>query len=223
LYIVMLGAPGAGKGTQAGVVAEHLGLAHVATGDMFREIQRQDTELARQARSYMEKGQLVPDEVTIEIVMERMTAPDCARGVIFDGFPRNREQAEALDRALAAEGKALDAAVYIKVSEKELLDRLSGRWICRRCQTPYHMVNSPPRVPGRCDRCGGELYQRPDDKVETVKERLKVYFSETAPLVDYYQQAGKLIEVDGEGGVDQVRERILSALDRRLAGGRGRG
>ena len=223
MYIVMLGAPGAGKGTQAGVVAEHLGLAHVATGDMFREIQRQDTELARQARSYMEKGQLVPDEVTIEIVMERMTAPDCARGVIFDGFPRNREQAEALDRALAAEGKALDAAVYIKVSEKELLDRLSGRWICRRCQTPYHMVNSPPRVPGRCDRCGGELYQRPDDKVETVKERLKVYFSETAPLVDYYQQAGKLIEVDGEGGVDQVRERILSALDRRLAGGRGRG
>jgi adenylate kinase len=212
VYIVFLGAPGAGKGTQAATVAEKLRLAHVATGDMFREAQKQETELAKQAKVYMEKGVLVPDELTIKMVLERIAAPDCKQGVIFDGFPRTLEQAKALDEALGKQGKMIDSVIYIKVSEAELLERLSGRWICRQCQTPYHMVNSPPRTKGRCDQCGGELYQRPDDTPETVKERLRVYFTETAPLIDYYARADKLLEVDGEGGVDEVRERILASL-----------
>ena len=212
LYIVFLGAPGAGKGTQAATVAGKLNLAHIATGDMFREAQKQETELAKQARSYMEKGELVPDEITIQMVLERIAAPDCEKGVIFDGFPRTLKQAEALDEALGKQGKMIDSVVYIKVSEAELLERLGGRWICRQCQTPYHVVNSPPRTPGKCDRCGGELYQRPDDTPETVKERLRVYFAETAPLIEHYTRAGKLLEVGGEGSVEDVRERILASL-----------
>lgn len=212
LYIVFLGAPGAGKGTQAATVAGKLNLAHIATGDMFREAQKQETELAKQARSYMEKGELVPDEITIQMVLERIAAPDCEKGVIFDGFPRTLKQAEALDEALGKQGKMIDSVVYIKVSEAELLERLGGRWICRQCQTPYHAVNSPPRTPGKCDRCGGELYQRPDDTPETVKERLRVYFAETAPLIDHYNRVDKLLEVGGEGSVEDVRERILASL-----------
>ena len=214
MYIVFLGAPGAGKGTQAARVAEELELAHIASGDMFREALEKQGGLAIEARSYMEKGMLVPDEITIRMVLERISAPDCERGVIFDGFPRNLAQAEALDKALAEQAKAIDGVVYIKVSEEELLKRLSGRWICRQCQTPYHAVNSPPRVRGKCDQCGGELYQRSDDTEETVKERLQVYFAQTAPLIDYYAQAGKLLEVDGEGSVNGVRERIVLAINR---------
>jgi adenylate kinase len=223
VYIVILGAPGAGKGTQAAAVAEKLKAAHIATGDMFREAQEQETELAGQARSYMEKGQLVPDEITIRMVLERITAPDCVNGVVFDGFPRNLKQVEALDEALVEQGKAVDKVVYIKVSETELLERLSGRWICRQCQAPYHALNSPPKTPGKCDRCGGSLYQRADDTVETVRERLGVYFAQTAPLIDYYTRAGKLLEVDGEGGVDEVRERILALIGESLIGQRSPG
>jgi len=212
LYIVFLGAPGAGKGTQAARVAQELKLAHIATGDLFRQALEQGTDLAMKAKSYVEKGVLVPDEITIRMVLERLSAPDCERGVIFDGFPRNLKQAEALDKALAKEGKAVEKVVYIKVSVEELLNRLSGRWICRQCQTPYHTVNSPPRVWGKCDKCGGELYQRPDDTVETVKKRLEVYFTETASLIDYYTQAGKLLEIDGEGSVDEVARRIVPIL-----------
>lgn len=212
MYIVFLGAPGAGKGTQADRIAQKLKLAHIATGDLFRQALEDGTELARKAKSYMEKGMLVPDETTIRMVLERISAPDCESGVIFDGFPRNLKQARALNKALVQQGKAINKVIYIKVSEKELVARLSGRWICRQCQTPYHIVNSPPRVPGKCDRCGGELYQRPDDNAETVKKRLQVYFAETAPLIDYYSQAGKLLEVDGEGGVDEVERRIVKFL-----------
>ncbi len=213
MYIVFLGAPGAGKGTQAATVAEKLELAHIASGDMFREALEKQDDLAIEAKSYMEKGMLVPDEITIRMVLERISAPDCERGVIFDGFPRNLAQAEALDKALTQQAKAIDGVVYIKVSEEELLNRLSGRWICRQCQAPYHAVNSPPRVWGKCDQCGGELYQRSDDTEETVKERLQVYFAQTAPLIDYYAQAGKLLDVDGEGSVDGVGERIMLALN----------
>ena len=212
MYIIFLGAPGAGKGTQAARVAQEMKLVHIASGDLFRQAQEQGTDLAIQARSYMEKGRLVPDEITIQMVLERISAPDCESGVIFDGFPRNLKQAEALDKALAQQGKAIDKVVYIKVAEKELLGRLSGRWICRRCQAPYHAVNSPPKIWGKCDQCGGELYQRPDDTVETVKKRLEVYFAETAPLIDYYTRGGKLLEVDGEGGVDEVERRMVAAL-----------
>ncbi len=212
MYIIFLGAPGAGKGTQAASVAQELNLAYIAPGDLFRRAVEQRTALGMQAKSYMEKGVLVPDEMTIQMVLERMSAPDGEHGVILDGFPRNISQAEALDQALAQQGKAVDKTVYIKVGEEELLRRLSGRWICRDCQTPYHTMDSPPKVWGKCDKCGGELYQRPDDTVETAKKRLQIYLAQTAPLVDYYARVDKLLAVDGEGSVDEVRQRIVAAL-----------
>ncbi len=215
VYIILLGAPGAGKGTQAAILAQRLNAAHIATGDLFRRALEQGTELGREARAYMEKGMLVPDKITIGMVLERLPAPDCGEGIVLDGFPRNVSQAGALDEALAGQGKAIDGVIYIKVSEEELVRRLGGRWICRQCQAPYHAVNSPPHARGICDRCGGELYQRPDDTEETVRKRLEVYFAETAPLIEHYAGAGKLIEVDGEGGVDEVAVRIVSALEAR--------
>lgn len=215
MYIILLGAPGAGKGTQAANLARELNLVHIATGDLFRQALEQKTELGLQAKAYMEKGALVPDELTIKMVMERLSAPDCQRGAILDGFPRNLPQAEALDMALARQGKRIDKVVYIKVAEEELLKRLSGRWLCRNCQTPYHAVDSPPKVWGKCDKCGGELYQRPDDTPETVRKRLQVYFVETAPLIEYYTKTGKMLEVDGEGSIGEVGSRIVSALKTR--------
>ena len=212
VYIIFLGAPGAGKGTQAAELARELGLVHIATGDLFRQALERGTELGLKAKSYMEKGVLVPNQITISMVLERLSESDCAGGAILDGFPRNLEQAEALDKALSQEGKAIDRVIYIKVSREELLNRLSGRWICRRCQAPCHATNSPPRVWGICDKCGGDLYQRPDDNETSVKKRLEVYFAETAPLIDYYAQGGKLLEIDGEVGVAEVAKRIKAAL-----------
>lgn len=210
MYIILLGAPGAGKGTQAAILAQQLKLSHVATGDLFRQALEQGTELGKQAKSYMEQGKLVPDDITIQMVLQRLA--DVNSGVVLDGFPRNLEQAQALDKALAKQGKAIGQVVYIKVSDQQLLRRLSSRWICRNCQTPYHATNSPPRVRGKCDRCGGELYQRPDDKEETVKERLKVYATQTEPLIDYYSRAGKLREIDGVGDESEVGKRIINAV-----------
>jgi adenylate kinase len=215
VYVVFLGAPGAGKGTQAAEVAKELKLAHIATGDMFRDAQKKGTKLALEAKTYMDKGMLVPDEITIKMVLERISAPDCVKGVIFDGFPRNLAQAQALDKAMAEQSKAIDHVVYIKVSEEELLKRLGGRWICRQCQSPYHEVASPPKVKGKCDKCGGELYQRSDDVPATIKERLKVFFAQTAPLIDYYSKTGKLVEVNGEGGMDEIKQRILKAVGKK--------
>ncbi len=212
MNIVFLGAPGAGKGTQAARVGQELKLAHIATGDLFRQVQQKGGELALKVKSYMEKGLLVPDEITVQMVLERIGTEDCKKGVIFDGFPRNLKQAEALDNALARQGGKINRAVYIKVPEDELLMRLSGRWVCRSCQAPYHEVNSPPRIAGKCDRCGGELYQRADDTLETIKKRLQVYFVETAPLIDYYKRAGKLLEVDGQGELEAVSARLVKAL-----------
>lgn len=212
MYIILLGAPGAGKGTQAVMLAEKLNLVQVASGDLFRQALRDETELGKKAKTFMDKGQLVPNEITIQMVLDRLAAPDCENGALLDGFPRNIEQAEALDKALAKQAKAIDHVVYIKVSEGELLKRLGGRWICRDCQAPYHEVDSPPKVPGKCDRCGGELYQRSDDNVETVKNRLKVYFAETSPLIEYYRNAKKLLEIDGEGSTSDVKGRILATL-----------
>jgi len=217
MYIIFLGAPGAGKGTQAATVAQKLNLVHIATGDLFRQAVERRTELGIKVKSYMEKGMLVPDEVTIQMVLERLLAPDCESGVILDGFPRNLRQAKALDNALAQQARAIDKVVYITLPEGELLRRLSGRWLCRHCQIPYHATDSPPKVWGKCDHCGGELYQRPDDTPQTVRERLRVYFAETAPLVDYYNQSGKLLEVDGEGEKVEVSRRIISAIRDGLA------
>ena len=216
MYIILLGAPGAGKGTQAAYVARELKLVHVASGDLFRQALQREDDLAKQAKSYMEKGMLVPDDLTVRMVLERLSAADCQTGVVLDGFPRSLGQARALDENLAKQDKAIDGVVHIKVSEEELVRRLGGRWICRQCQAPYHVTESPPEVKGKCDRCGGELYQRSDDTPETVKKRLEVYARETAPLIDYYAEKGKLIEVDGEGGVVAVSERMLSALEKEI-------
>jgi adenylate kinase len=212
MNIVILGAPGAGKGTQADIIMEKLHLVHVATGDLFRQALAKETPLGLQAKSYMEKGQLVPDKVTINMVLERIAQPDCISGCLFDGFPRNLGQAKALDKALGEQGKAIDKAVYVMVPDEELVRRLSGRWICRSCQTPYHMVSSPPREPGKCDKCGGELYQRSDDNEKTVRERLKVFFAETVPIINYYKKQDKLAEIDGNQDISRVAREMVEAL-----------
>ena len=212
MYIIMLGAPGAGKGTQADILSREMNLPHIASGDLFRQALEKKTELGLLAKSYMEEGKLVPDEVTIKMILERVGAADCSTGCLFDGFPRTLEQAEALDKAFVEQGKNIDKAVYIKVSNEELVKRLSGRRICRNCQTPYHLITSPPKIAGKCDKCGGELYQRPDDVEETVRKRLEVFFAQTMPILDYYGKQNKLIEVDGNLGIKEVAKEIISAL-----------
>jgi adenylate kinase len=209
MYIIFLGAPGAGKGTQAANVARELKLVAVASGDLFRQAVERGDELGKKVKSYMEKGILAPDEVTAEVVLKRMASPDCEKGVIFDGFPRNLNQARVLDEALKKQGKGIDCVVYIKVSQDELVQRLSGRRVCRKCQAP----TQESQKTAVCRVCGGELYQRPDDNVETVTNRLKVYFNETAPLIDYYKKTGRLMEIDGEGEIADITRRIVRALE----------
>jgi len=212
MYIVILGAPGAGKGTQADILCQKLNLPHIASGDLFRQALEKKTELGLLAKSYMEKGKLGPDEITIKMILERINLSDCVLGCLFDGFPRTLKQAEALDTTLAEQGKSIDKAIYIQVPQEELVKRLSGRWICRSCQTPYHLITSPPRITGKCDKCGSELYQRSDDKEETVRKRLKVFFAQTVPVVDYYKKQNKLIEVNGNLGIQDVAKEIISVL-----------
>ncbi len=212
MYIVMLGAPGAGKGTQADILAKEIGLAHIASGDLFRQALEKRSELGLLAKNYMDKGELVPDEIVTKMILERIDQPDCASGCIFDGFPRTLRQAEVLDKALKEQGRSIDRAVYIEAPNEELVKRLSGRWLCRKCQTPYHVVNSPPRTPGRCDKCGGELYQRSDDREETAKDRLNVFLVQTVPILDYYEKQVKLIRVNGNQGMQAVAREIVSAL-----------
>ena len=209
---MFLGAPGSGKGTQANVISQRLGIAHIATGDLFREAVSKGDELGREAKTYMDKGLLVPDEITIRMLLDRIAAADCRKGYLLDGFPRTLEQARTLDRALAEKGEVVNRVLYFKVSTEELVKRLSGRLICRNCQTPYHPITSPPKVDGRCDKCGGELYQRSDDSPETARKRLEVYFTETAALIDYYKEAGKLVEINGEKGIEEVGQEALTAF-----------
>jgi adenylate kinase len=212
MNIILLGAPGAGKGTQAEKLAERLKLMHVATGDLFRKVAREKTPLADTLRSYMEKGLLVPDEITVKMLLERIALPDATKGVVFDGFPRTLAQAKALDNALAKEGKRIDEAVLLEVAPAELVERLSARWVCPACQAPYHNIASPPKIAGSCDKCGTALVQRADDAPATVKKRLDVYFSETMPLIEYYRAQGKLVAVNGVGAVEDVEKRINSAV-----------
>ncbi len=212
MYVVMLGAPGAGKGTQADILSQEMNLPHIASGDLFRQALKKRTAVGLLAKSYMDKGELVPDEITIRMILERIDQPNCASGCLFDGFPRTSQQAKALDQALKERGRTIDKAIYIEVPDEELVKRLSGRWLCRNCQTPYHIRNSPPKTPGRCDKCGGELYQRPDDREETVKERLSVFLVQTVPVLDYYKKQGKLVRVNGDLGVQGVAREIVSAL-----------
>ncbi|MFU8796808.1 MAG: adenylate kinase [Dehalococcoidia bacterium] len=212
MYIIMLGTPGAGKGTQADILSRELDLPHIASGDLFRQALENESETGLAAKSYMESGSLVPDEITIRMILERMNRSDCARGCILDGFPRTLQQAKVLDRALEERGEHIEKAICIEVPEEELVKRLSGRLLCRACQAPYHAINSPPKTPGKCDRCNGELYQRPDDRPDTVRERLAVFLAETAPLLDHYDRQGKLVRVDGNLGIQGVAGQIVSAL-----------
>ncbi len=212
MYIIMLGAPGAGKGTQADILSRKTGLPRIASGDLFRQASEEGTRSGLAAKSYMDKGLLVPDDMTTKMISERLGRPDCASGCILDGFPRTLHQAEVLDRALEEQGKRIDEAIYIEVPDEELVKRLSGRWLCRTCQTPYHATSSPPETPGRGDKCGGELYQRSDDRQETVRERLSVFFAQTVPILDHYKKQSKLIRVNGNLGIQGVAGAIISAL-----------
>jgi adenylate kinase len=211
-YIVLIGAPGAGKGTQAARLRELLNLPHVASGDLFRENLKNQTELGLKAKSYMDRGELVPDDVTIAMVMERLSRPDCANGALLDGFPRTIAQAEALDQALAATGRKIGVVPYIAVPDEALVERLSGRWLCRVCGESYHTLFCPPRRAGVCDKEGGALYQRDDDKPETVRNRLKVYWQQTSPLIDYYRRRGVLVEVNGDQAIETVEADLKAAV-----------
>lgn len=212
MNLILLGPPGSGKGTQARRLAEKLGIPQISTGDILREAVRKRTPLGEQAKAYMEQGKLVPDEIVIGIIKERLGAGDCEKGAIFDGFPRTVIQAEALDRMMEGLGKRVDAVIDIEVSDEEVLQRLTGRRTCRNCGAMYHVVFNPPRREGVCDLCGGELYQRDDDKEETIKNRLKIYREQTAPLKAYYEKKGILKKVKGEAPIEEVEGEILRVL-----------
>ena len=211
--LILLGPPGAGKGTQAVGLAERLGVPHIASGDLFRHHQQNGTPLGLKVREYINQGMLVPDEITIAMVLEQVLLPESQRGFILDGFPRNLAQAKALDDALAVKGVWIDRVSFIKVPVEELIKRLEGRRVCRKCQAPYHLETAPPKKPDKCDLCGSEIYQREDDTLDAVAVRLKVYQEETEPLVDYYNRAGKLVEVNALGTVEEVGTRLHKALE----------
>ncbi|MGB8252462.1 MAG: adenylate kinase [Anaerolineaceae bacterium] len=212
IYIVLLGPPGAGKGTQAQVLAEKLKLVHVSSGDLFRENLKNKTELGRQAQVYVDRGELVPDDFTISMVRDRLLKDDCSNGAILDGFPRTPAQAEALTMLLAELGGKVVSVPFISVPDDVLIDRLTGRWTCRAQGHIYHQKNNPPKVAGICDLDGSELYQREDDKRETVMRRIQVYQDQTAPLIEYYRQQGLLNEVDGTIGIENVTDRLIKAI-----------
>ena len=212
VYVVLLGPPGAGKGTQAEILSEKLGLAHVSSGDLFRENIKNQTELGKLAKGFMDRGDLVPDDVTIAMVRERLSRPDCAKGALLDGYPRTPAQAAALSQMLNDLGGKVDVVPYIRVDEEELVRRLSGRWTCRAEGHIYHEVSNPPKKAGVCDVDGSELYQREDDKRETVQRRIRVYFEQTAPLIDYYREEGRLVEGDGAQSIEAGTRDLLAAM-----------
>ncbi|MFW6381689.1 MAG: adenylate kinase [Bacillota bacterium] len=212
MNLVLLGLPGAGKGTQAKMMTEEFEIPHIATGDIFRSAIRNQTELGKKAKQYIDAGELVPDEVTIGIVRERLQEDDCQQGFILDGFPRTLDQAEALSEILADEGESIDMALYIEVPEQELVRRISGRRICEECGASYHVEFNPPEQKGVCDKCGGNLIQRSDDKPETVKNRIKVNKEQMQELLDYYGDKGVLTAVDGEGDVSVIFDRITRVI-----------
>lgn len=212
MRIVFLGAPGAGKGTQARLIAEKHHIPQISTGDILRAAVCEGTPLGVEAKGYMDRGELVPDALMVDLIRDRIGCDDCLKGYILDGFPRTLEQARALDAMLAAVGSPLQLAIDFSVPTEELVRRLSGRRVCRACGASFHLVSAPPTMEGVCDHCGGELYQRPDDNVETVSKRLDVYHAQTAPITAYYREQGLLFPVDGMRGIDEIQadlERVL--------------
>ena len=216
MYLILLGAPGTGKGTQADIIAERFRWPHISTGDMLREAVARGTDLGKQAKAYMDRGELAPDDLVIAMLVGRIGQNDCQSGFLLDGFPRNLAQAEALDRALADASKAIDLAINITVADAELVRRLSGRWLCRDCGAIYHQVTSPPRVAGKCDKCGGELYQREDDRPETVRARLERQ-KPPADLIEHYRRKGRLKDIDGSRPIEAVTADVMAAVS---AGGK---
>lgn len=211
-YIVLLGPPGVGKGTQAKILSETKKLAHISSGDLFRENIKNQTELGKVVKSILDKGELVPDDVTIAMIKDRLSRPDCEAGAILDGFPRTPAQADALEAMLRDFKGSVDAVPYITAAEDVLIERASGRWTCKAQGHIYHEKFNPPKKPGVCDIDGSEVYQREDDKVETVAKRIRVYLEQTMPLVEHYRKAGKLIEIDGTKSVEQVTKTLFDAL-----------
>ncbi len=212
MKIVMLGAPGAGKGTQAKKIADRYQIPHISTGDIFRANIKNGTELGKRAKAFMDAGNLVPDSLTLELVVDRLTQDDCKNGYVFDGFPRTIPQAEALDGALAAKGEKVDFAIDIEVPDENIVTRMGGRRACLQCGATYHVLFNAPQKEGVCDRCGGALTLRDDDKPETVLKRLGVYHQQTQPLIDFYQEKGCLAQIDGTKEVDEVFRDILDLL-----------
>ena len=213
MYLVLLGPPGTGKGTQAKRIAERLGLLHIATGDMFREEVQQNSELGRLAKSYMDKGELVPDAVTIAMLEERIDQPDAREGAICDGYPRTLEQARALDGALRRRGKAVDIALHVTASDAVIVQRLSGRWLCDGCGEIYHEQHRPPKQESKCDGCDGQLKQRADDKPAVVRERLR-HQRPSVELLAHYRDRDDLVDIDGEGDIDAVTRDLLAAIEK---------
>jgi adenylate kinase len=210
--VILLGPPGAGKGTQAKTLSERTTLTHVASGDLFRAALREGTELGMLAKSYMDRGELVPNEVVIGMILERISRPDCASGVIFDGFPRTREQAVALEDSLGMHKSKIDAVLFLRAPNDVLLRRIAGRQTCKTCGATYNVYYFPSHRPGICDACGGKLYQRSDDSMETAQHRLDVYFAQTMPLIEYYQRQGILHEIDGQVEISWVTDAMLKML-----------
>jgi adenylate kinase len=210
--LIFLGAPGAGKGTQARLLQEREGIPQVSTGDMLRAAMAEGSPLGARAKAYVEQGALVPDEVMIALIEERLRQPDARRGFVLDGFPRTLPQAEALDRMLESAGRALDAVLYFDISDETIIRRLTGRWVCRKAGHIYHLAYNPPQVPGRCDVDGSELYQRVDDRPETVRHRLEVYHRETQPVVEFYRQRGIFATINAEGDIEEVYRKVRATI-----------
>ena len=213
-YVLLFGPPGVGKGSQAALLGEDLKLPHVATGDLFRDNLKRETALGLLAKGYMSRGELVPDEITVAMLKERLDRPDAAQGALLDGFPRTEAQAAALANLVAERGARIRTVFFISAPEEVLLDRLASRWTCGRCGAVYNATSNPTRAPGVCDRCGGPVEQRADDSPEVQRKRIRVYLQQTLPLVAYYRRQGLLVEIDGGQSIQEVRRQILEAIER---------